>query len=276
MQSFIALVACLDVASAGAFPGQFLRGLPRVQLSSRVHDLSAHAHALPKHLSLPDTLRNAVMCCKDMTAECIACATNQDLSQFCIEHTRMPGCESILDKVKENSRAQGLDGVLNRAVETVVERVGGVKAEELVDEYLEKNPTVARTSLANLTSKGFDTVSHMKKSLKHRSDHHVAAEVRKSWGRPFTERGQPKELVSETSFHDDNDDEAATDEFPNELFSFTNPWVIAVCALVVTAVTTGIAVGALCHARIQNRAREPLLSTLLQTVDSRAASGNVP
>jgi len=147
------MLACVGLGTANGFP-DLRRWPPVVRVPQEIQripvQLPEQPVRLPEaaresvHLSLPDLVRNAVMCCKDMTAECMACATNQDLSHFCSEHSRIPGCERILEKAKEKA----LDGVVNTAVEKMAEQVGGVKAEQIVDRYLERNPDVARKNLA--------------------------------------------------------------------------------------------------------------------------------
>merc|ERR1712003_388900 len=134
-----------------------------------------------------------------MTAECMACATNQDLSRFCSEHSRIPGCERILEKARE----EALDGVVNKAVEQMAEKVGGVKAEQIVDGYLERNPDIARKNLVNLTSEAFDTVSSIKQSLLTASKDADGSRGRKS----TTHYDRAKVKEEEDDDEDDDEDD---------------------------------------------------------------------
>lgn len=292
MRVVIAFFACVNPVVVQAFPGSMLNGRwPPMRVPAQIQQFPSHlakaseasAGHSPIRLSLPDIVRNAVLCCKDMTAECMACATNQDLSHFCKEHAHIPGCQTLIDRARERA----VDGVVNKAVEKMAEKVGGVKAEQLVDQYLERNPDAARQNLANLTSEALDTVSSLKKSmLQPREIDQTVPKKRVKASKGVTKVrktrvGAPKDedpVDDEDSVLADNEAEDVGFAPENDAFSFKNvqrnPWVIAICSLLVTAVSTGIALGALCHARIGSHAREPLLSTHLQDIESNTPTAS--
>jgi len=298
MLYFFAFSTCATLRLAAAFPGSMLRGrwppMPQikelpVQLPEAPVNIPAGVHDSTMHLSLPDIVRAAVSCCTEINVECMACATSQDVVTFCSEHTRVPGCDEILRSAQESPQEKALDGIVNKAVERVAQTVGGVKAEQLMDEYLESHPDAARKNLANLTHEAIDTVSSLKTSLLRPKEVDEAegepAEINRQRqdglsskagtdsyafeGPPITESEDEDEDIAKLG----EDEDADVKESELGTFSLKNPWVVAGAAVLATAVSTGIAVGALCHARLQPRAREPLLSTLLQEVENQTPAG---
>jgi len=285
-----AAVVCLVAEFVSAFPGSMLRGrwppapLAAVRLPPQIHQIADRLPEFPRHLPegmpeshirfrFPDQVRDVVMCCKALTAECLACATNQDVTQFCADQrrARIPGCQRVLDTAIESSREQALDGMFDKVVEKAAEMAGGGGAEQIADNYLETHPGMARKNLVNLTGEAFDALSSIKNSLLHRKGEAAV---------PTRKRPHSSHTMDESEDMDELQDEIQ-DELQNELEEdegipsmnlgpIFNPFFLALSALLITAISTGVAVGALCHARIQTRAREPLLSTLLQGVEPQA------
>jgi len=182
----------------------------------------------------------------------MACATNQDLSHFCSEHPSIPGCEQILETAEEKA----LDGVVNNAVEKMAEKVGGAKAERIVDRYLERNPDLARKNLMNLSTEAFDTVTSIETSmLKPQEDDH-SDEDRASMRRKNGKIADEEDVDADEDDDEDEDLHAGEQTAStginlkskkakrhNETSTFSlsdiqsNPWVVAICSLFITAVS---------------------------------------
>lgn len=229
--------------------------------------------SLPIHHGAASILRGALMCCKAMTAECLSCATGQDAVRFCsdMRHARIPGCGEVLNKAVEQKQNHIVDGLLNKFVEKAAQVVGGVDAKAKMDNYLERNPDVARKNLANLSSEAFDTLAGLKHSLFEPKTTDTPTMEQETTDDVSTSDHAPLRLVDDAPKNHQSG--AAHGSLPDEsaigtaLSSFGNPWLIAGVALLVTAISTGVAFGALCHARLNRTAREPLLSTLLTDVE---------
>lgn len=275
----VAIAACVAPASGQLF-SQLRGGFPHVirlpQGGQRLR--------LPQSqvLRLPEGIREAMMCCKAMTAECLACAAGQDLPDFCESAGgRVPGCREVMKKAREAKRDRAIDGVLTRVIEKAARATGGGQAEALADKYLADHPGVARHNLANLTGEAFAEFEQLKQ--------HATAPTKQEIERPHHRptaappaHGTHHRPPLSSSLDEDDDDEDDEEEpaFRSKghgpwAQSFANPWFIAGGALLVTAISSGIAMGALCHARLNRSSREPLLSTLLHEMEPRGGAAPV-
>merc|ERR1712217_85111 len=153
----------------------------------------------------------------------------------------------------EFSRDQSLNPVLSALADSA-SQLNSDEGEQLADDYLNRHPAVARTSVADVAGEAFRAVSSITSWILSDMKDEDALGQRQTHSARVRTSARRRPTPTEDS----------VTALPS--LSFENPWVVVICALLITAVSTGVAVGALVHARVHARAREPLLSTLLQDV----------
>lgn len=194
-----------------------------------------------------------------MTAKCLACSKQQDVAQFCADtrHVRIHGCDEALKKAVQAKGEQALNGAFHEVVEKATKGIGRDEPEEVADHFLESHPGEAQKNLARLTSHAFNTLSSLKQLFPARPE--TPPPIEALPGAEPTPLDDVKPVI--------NQDSSIKEDQREAMLLAATPWIIATGAMLVTTICSGIAVGALCHARLQRHAREPLLSTLLQDVE---------
>jgi len=264
------LLSCLYTCSAFdfAFPSRFdvpqqveaaMGRFPAAPVRAAEGVVSAHMRN-----RVSEQVHDALRCCRAFSADCLACAANQDVTSFCAErrNLRISGCDAKLQAARVVSRDNSLDDVFSGLASTA-SHVNDGNAASLADEYLDKHPAVARTSVADMSSAAFNTMSLLKSWLMSDLEEDDTVDAHQM---------DSSDVSALTGLVTAEPEQSATYHAhvrASEAISIQNPWVIIVCALLLIAVSSGIAVGALVHARLQAPAREPLLSTLLQNAEAQ-------
>jgi len=204
------------------------------------------------------------MCCEAMTAQCIACAKGMQVEDLCQRAPHIPGCHGLMvpPGIPTIAKLGTPSLALNEMVKEAVKAAGGSSdAAELagdVEQYAEAHPE----ALENAKNK----VKGLSKMLSHRhKTHRVHAKAAPVAPLPTVDGSVAVPPMS-----------VALDVLDLGSRWFENPWIIAGMATAATALSTGIAVGVLCFARIQRVqiAREPLLAGVSMQTSLPDATSN--
>lgn len=160
---------------------------------------------------------------------------------------------AVPDSIGKPEPVSSLKVALEKAVRAVG---GGQEAEQLVDgldDYLETHPAAVN----NMTHQALDGLSSM---FKHKSKTTLTTQAPAA---PSTTAAQPAVATAPASAPGTVLESLLTDERMDKFRSVQNPWFITGFAAMVASICMGIAMGALCQARLfyrGNQAREPLLA----------------
>lgn len=160
---------------------------------------------------------------------------------------------AVPDSIGQPESVSSLKVALEKAVRAVG---GGREAEQLVDgldDYLETHPAAVH----NMTHQALDGLSSM---FKHKSETNVTTQAPAVLS---TTAAQAAVATAPASDPGTVFGTLLTDERMDRFRSVQNPWVITGFAAMVASICMGIAMGALCQARLIYRgsqAREPLLA----------------
>merc|ERR1712039_1093027 len=173
-------------------------------------------------------------CCKAMTDECLACI--EEFERFCRKHQNdnLPGCQRSATQSWEPQSESAFGSLISQVASKAMASDQDVAAEDRTNDYLKSHPHTAAYSVADFGHDAFGALSAFSNMF---SQQEMTS--------PNHDQKEPAEEVSAES---QDEQEIAEDKWPrSSALSFQNPWVVSICALLITGVCSGIAMGSLCR-----------------------------